>query len=177
MRYASIRRMDISNGEGIGISLFVQGCHFHCKNCFNSDTWDFNGGKEWDIYIENNFIDMANSPYIKRITILGGEPLAEENVSDVCKLIYDLRYRYEDTKKIWLYTGYNFDDILYNDILFSEEQIFFIKEIIKRCDVLIDGQYKDGLRDIKLKWRGSSNQRVIDIPNTLKEKKIVLYCE
>lgn len=180
MRYASIRRMDISNGEGIGISLFVQGCHFHCKNCFNKNTWNFNGGKEWDNYIENDFIAMANNPHIKRITILGGEPLAKENVSDVCKLIYDLRYYYDDTKKIWLYTGYNFDDIYdstTNETSFSKEHLFFIKQSISRCDVVIDGQYKDNLRDIKLKWRGSSNQRVIDIPKTFKEKKIVLYCQ
>ena len=81
------------------------------KKHLNKNTWNFNGGKEWDNYIENDFIAMANNPHIKRITILGGEPLAKENVSDVCKLIYDLRYYYDDTKKIWLYTGYNFDDI------------------------------------------------------------------
>ena len=180
MRYNLIRKMDISNGPGVRVSIFMQGCEFHCKNCFNKDTWNFNGGKEWNNYIESDFIGMANSPYVRRITILGGEPLAKENVSDVCKLIYDLRNQYDDTKKIWLYTGYNFDDIYDptpDESLFSKDQLFFIKESISRCDVVIDGQYVDNLRDMRLKWRGSSNQRVIDIPNTFKEKKIILYCE
>lgn len=106
MRYAQIRKMDISNGEGIGISLFVQGCHFHCKNCFNQETWDFKGGKEWTPAVEEGFIKLAGKPYIKRISILGGEPLADENVKAVYDLIVHLREIYGDSKEIWLYTGY-----------------------------------------------------------------------
>ena len=83
MRYAQIRSMDISNGEGIGVSLFVQGCHFHCKNCFNSETWDFAGGKAWTDSTEEKFLQLINRPYIKRVSILGGEPLADENVETI----------------------------------------------------------------------------------------------
>ena len=101
MRYASIRSMDISNGEGVGISLFVQGCHFHCKNCFNKDTWDFNGGKEWTQDTEDKLIELANKPYIKRLSILGGEPLADENLDGVLHLVDRFRLLLP-SKTIWL---------------------------------------------------------------------------
>ena len=108
MRYSLIREMDVSNGWGVGISLFVQGCHFHCKGCFNQDTWDFNGGKEWTPEIEKKFIELANKEYIKRISFLGGEPLAKENVETVLWLIKTLKSNYPD-KKIWLYTGHTWN--------------------------------------------------------------------
>lgn len=112
MNYAQIRSMDISNGEGVGVALFVQGCHFHCKNCFNSDTWDFNSGKEWTSEIKNEFIKLANKPYIKRISILGGEPLAKENVDEVKKLVNEIRILLPE-KTIWLYTGFKWEDIMH----------------------------------------------------------------
>ena len=87
MRYSQIREMDISNGEGIGVSLFVQGCHFHCKGCFNQETWDFNGGKQWTKETKNKFVELAGKPYVKRISILGGEPLADENITEVYFLL------------------------------------------------------------------------------------------
>ena len=91
MRYAQIRSMDVSNGEGVGVSLFVQGCTFHCKNCFNSETWDFNGGKEWTEETKEKLIGLIARPYIKRVSILGGEPLAKQNLDDVLKLIKEIR--------------------------------------------------------------------------------------
>ena len=106
MRYASIRSMDISNGEGVGVSLFVQGCDRHCFNCFNSETWDFNGGKEWTEETKNKFIKLIDRPYINRISILGGEPLAERNIDEVLSLIKEIRISYPE-KYIWLYTGYH----------------------------------------------------------------------
>ena len=112
MRYAQIREMDISNGEGIGVALFVQGCHFHCPNCFNSETWDFHGGKEWTDEIADKFLDLADKPHIKRISILGGEPLAEENVGAVWELLNKIRSRFGNSKKIWLYTGYTWEELL-----------------------------------------------------------------
>lgn len=170
MRYASIRSMDISNGEGIGVSLFVQGCSFRCKNCFNSETWDFNGGNEWDKIIKEKFLSLINRPYINRVTILGGEPLAKENLEDISSLIINIRTKYPN-KKIWLYTGYKWSEIFNLD--FSKNE--FAKNIIKNCDVVVDGQYVDELKDISLKWRGSSNQRVIDVKKTVKNKEIVIY--
>lgn len=160
MRYAQIRKLDISDGTGIGVSLFVQGCHFHCKNCFNESTWDFDGGKEFTKQIEEHFLNLAQQPHVQRVSILGGEPLAPENLPDVielCKKIYEYGNR-----KIWVYTGYTFEHL-------SDSQ----KEILKYIDVLVDGQYVDELRDLKLNFRGSSNQHIWMKDNKRGEWKIV----
>lgn len=178
MRFASMRNLDISNGEGVGVSLFVQGCGRHCFNCFNSDTWDFNGGKEWTEETKNKFIKLIDKPYINRISVLGGEPLAEQNLDEVLSLIKEIRISFPE-KTIWLYTGYKFEDLI-NGIYYpldSEwEDKILRQSIVKLCDVLIDGEYIDEQRDITLKWRGSSNQRVIDVKQSLTQNKVVLYC-
>ena len=161
MRYAQIRNMDISNGEHIGVSLFVQGCRFCCKGCFNKETWDFNGGKEWTQEVEDKFFDLINRPYIKRVSILGGEPLADGNKLVVLDLIKKIKDKYPN-KSIWLYTGYTFEEIS------SLNNLRYI-------DVLVDGRYIEEQKDLTLKFRGSKNQRLIDIQKTLKENKIVLY--
>ena len=138
IHYASIRNLDISNGEGIGVALFVQGCHFHCYNCFNTETWDFNGGKEWTPDVKEKFLELIDRPYIKRVSILGGEPLADENLDDVLDLVTEINKRYnfqkvdsvnhckigvsEDenadeirlscpNKNIWLYSGFTWNTI------------------------------------------------------------------
>ena len=147
MRYAKIRKMDISNGEGIGVALFLQGCHFHCKGCFNTETWDFNGGKEWTLEIEDMFMELIDKPYIKRISILGGEPL--DQTVELTELLRKIKIKYPN-KTIWLYTGFKYEDI--KDC-----------EILKYIDVIVDGQYKEELKDLKLEFRGSSNQRIIKI--------------
>ena len=172
MRYAQIRNMDISNGENLGVSLFVQGCHFHCKNCFNPETWNFNGGKEWNEEVENRFFELIDRPYIKRISILGGEPLADENVHDIFELIVKLKISFPE-KNIWLYSGYQFEDIVNNPTKNTESTLR--EKVVKICDVLVDGRYVDELRDLTLKFRGSSNQRVISVKESLKDNKIVLY--
>lgn len=178
MRFASMRNLDISNGEGVGVSLFVQGCDRHCFNCFNPDTWDFNGGKEWTEETKNKFIKLIDRPYINRISVLGGEPLAEQNLDEVLSLIKEIRISFPE-KTIWLYTGYKFEDLI-NGIYYpldSEwEDKILRQSIVKLCDVLIDGEYIDEQRDITLKWRGSSNQRVIDVKQSLTQDKVVLYC-
>ena len=171
MRYAQIRELDISNGEGVGISLFVQGCHFHCRNCFNPETWDFNRGKEWTAEIRDGFIKLADKDYIKRITILGGEPLCDENVNEVALLIRMLKYNYPD-KSIWVYTGYKYEDIKRTiGNMIDANRL----NILIRTDVLVDGQYIDEFKDYRYPWAGSTNQRVIDVQQSLKEGKIVLY--
>lgn len=181
MNYASIREMDISNGEGVGVALFVQGCHFHCYNCFNTETWDFNGGKEWNEDIKEKFLKLIDKPYIKRVTILGGEPLANENLKAVLSLTKEIRILYPD-KTIWIYSGYTWNQIMHpvitNDFNPARDKLIKMrKEIVANCDVLIDGRYVDELRDITLHWRGSSNQRVIDIQKTLKSNLIISYEE
>ena len=181
MRSASIRSLDISNGEGVGVSLFVQGCPFHCKNCFNSDTWDFNGGKEWTEKTKNKFMEFIDRPYIKRVSFLGGECLAEQNLDEVLKLVQEIRISFPE-KNIWLYTGFEWERIMYplvTDILdpIRDKIIETRKEIIKNVDVLVDGEYIDEQRDITLKFRGSKNQRVIDVKQSLVQNKVVLYCD
>ena len=145
LRYAQIRSLDISDGFGVGVSLFTQGCHFHCKNCFNKSTWDFNGGKEWTKEVKEHFLELVNRPHIERVSILGGEPLCDENYADVLDLVKSI-----EGKKIWIYTGYTYEDIKN-------------KEIIDYVDYVVDGRYIDELRDLSLQFRGSSNQRIIDI--------------
>ena len=157
MRYASIRDLDISNGNDIGVALFTQGCHFHCKNCFNKSTWDFDDGKEFTKETCSKFMKLVNRPFIKRVSILGGEPLTKENVDDVCNILKQIK-----NKTIWVYTGYTFETVRKYAIM-------------KYIDYLVDGQYVDELRDLRLKFRGSSNQRIIDVQKSLKENKVILY--
>ncbi len=173
MRYAQIRNMDISNGKDIGVSLFVQGCHFHCKNCFNTETWDFNSGKEWNKVTLNHFMKLIEPQFIKRISVLGGEPLAHQNIQEVCNLIKTIRDLYPDRndKKIWVYTGYKFEDLIANN-----SDILTNLSILKNIDILVDGQYIDDLKDYNYHWAGSTNQRIIDMQETLKNNnKIKLY--
>lgn len=179
MRYSSMRNLDISNGEGVGVSLFVQGCPFQCKNCFNSDTWDFNGGKEWTEKTKDKFMKLINRPYIKRISFLGGECLAEQNLDEILSLIKQIRISFPD-KTIWLYTGYSYSEIFRGQSsCLSQEGLnnFKRREIIKLCDVVVDGEYIDEQKDLTLKWRGSKNQHVIDVKQSLAQNKMVLYCD
>ena len=179
MRYSSMRNLDISNGEGVGVSLFVQGCPFHCFGCFNSDTWDFNGGKEWTEKTKDKFIKLINRPYIKRISFLGGECLAEQNLDEILSLIKQIRISFPD-KTIWLYTGYSYSEIFRGQSsCLSQEGLnnFKRREIIKLCDVVVDGEYIDEQKDLTLKWRGSKNQHVIDVKKSLAQNKMVLYCD
>lgn len=183
MRYAQIRSMDISNGEGVGVSLFVQGCPFHCKNCFNSETWDFNGGKELTEKTKNKFMELIDRPYIRRISILGGEPLAEQNLDEVLSLIKEIRISFPK-KSIWLYTGYNFDllksqynEYKYTPFAANADEWLTRWEIISNVNILVDGEYIDEQRDLTLAYRGSKNQHVIDVKQSLAQNKIVLYCD
>lgn len=181
MNYSQIRSMDISNGEGVGIALFVQGCNFHCASCFNQDTWDFNGGKEWTEKTKETFLKLADKPYIKRVSFLGGECLANENLEGIYDLIKDVKELFPD-KKIWMYTGYTWESI-FNPIvtdnldLKRDRFIELRKMIVKMTDILIDGRYIHTQRDMNLKFRGSKNQRVIDVKESLKQDKIVLYLD
>ena len=184
MRFASMRNLDISNGEGVGVSLFVQGCDRHCFNCFNPDTWDFNGGKEWTEETKNKFIKLIDRPYINRISVLGGEPLAEQNLDEVLSLIKEIRISFPK-KTIWLYTGFEWNSLIakicqptFPDEKFEHDRNIHMKrqKIISNVDILVDGEYIDEQRDLSLKFRGSKNQRVIDVKQSLTQNKIILYC-
>ena len=162
MRYASIRRLDISNGEGLGVTLFTQGCPFHCKNCFNPETHDFDGGKEYTIDTKNAIVSLINRAQIKRFSILGGEPLIERNKEDMIDLCSSIKEIRPDIK-IWVYTGNIFENVKddWYELLYNY------------VDVLVDGPYVDSKRDLRLKFRGSSNQRVIDVRKSIFEGKVV----
>ena len=184
MRYHLIRETDVVNGEGIGVALFVQGCHFHCKGCFNPETWDFNGGKEWTPEVEDKFIELASRPYIKRISLLGGECLADENLDGVLNLVNKIRLLFGQNKTIWIYSGYEWSDIWSDSRIIIDDYTNQVYEnyqkrqqIISMCDVVVDGRYIDSQRNISLKWRGSENQRVINVKETLKQGEVILYCE
>ena len=162
MRYAQIREMDISNGIGIGIAIFLQGCHIHCKNCFNKELWDFNKGKIFTKDTLNNIIELCKNSYISRISILGGEPLSEENLNELLNTCIKIKENIPNIK-IWLYTGYLYEEL-------NEKQ----KEVVKNIDILVDGPYIDDKKNLNLKFKGSENQRIIDIKNTLLNKEIKL---
>ena len=166
MRYAQIRRMDISNGYGFGIALFVQGCHFHCKNCFNQSTWNFSGGNLWTKDKEDMVIDMCSYPVINRLSLLGGEPLAAENRDDISNLITNFRRNFGNDKEIWVWTGYTFEEL-------TQQNNKSIRNIIKNIDYLIDGRFDKNKVSLDCNWRGSTNQRIIDVQKSLETGEIV----
>ena len=158
MRYNLIRKMDISNGPGVRVSIFMQGCSFHCKNCFNQETWDFEGGQKFTDDTINKVLELSNKPEVKGLSILGGEPMHPTNIEGTTKLAKAFKEKYPE-KSIWAWTGFQYEDI--KD-----------KDVFNYIDVLVDGQYKDELHDPTLKWRGSSNQRVINIKESKKQNKV-----
>lgn len=163
MQYNKIRKMDISNGPGVRVSIFVQGCAFNCKGCFNPKTHDFNSGKEFTTMEANKIIQLANKDYINGLSILGGEPLHPKNIESVSMLCEYFKYKYP-YKTIWLWSGFRYEDILERENNYN---------IFNYIDVLVDGQFKEEYHNPTLRWKGSSNQRVIDVQSSLKEERVV----
>ena len=163
MRYNKIRKMDISNGPGIRVSIFMHGCSFHCKDCFNSETWDFKAGKEFNDEVINKVLDLASLPHIVGLSILGGEPMHPNNREGTIKLAKAFKKRYPN-KDIWVWSGYLFDEL--KDI-----------EGLSYIDTLVDGRFVLEKANPTLKFRGSSNQRVIDVKKSLKAGNVVLRSE
>lgn len=164
MRYNKIRKMDIADGEGIRVSVFFQGCAFHCKECFNPETWDFDGGEEFTDEVIDQIIELAKPNHIAGLSLLGGEPMHPKNIEGSTRLAKKFKEVYPN-KTIWAWTGFLFDEYLKD------------KEIVNYLDVVVDGQFKIEQRNPGLKWRGSENQRVIDVKKSLKKGEVVLYCE
>ena len=163
MKYNLIRKMDISNGPGVRVSVFMQGCEFHFKNCFNSETWDFEKGKDFSDATIDEVLNLCGQSYVKGLSILGGEPMHPRNIEATTKLAKAFKEKYPN-KSIWAWSGFLFDEYLKD------------KEVMKYIDVLVDGQYKDELHNPTLKWRGSSNQRVIDVPKSLQTNEVITIC-
>lgn len=161
MNYSRIKWYDISNGPGVRASLFVSGCTHKCKGCFNEVTWDFNYGDKWTKEIEQKFINHLKKPEIVGVNILGGEPLQQDET--LLKLLK--RINKEIQKPIWLWTGYVIDKEIHED---RTGKLVLANQILRECDVVVDGRFVESKKDLSLKYRGSTNQRVIDIKETLK---------
>lgn len=162
MNYAKIRKFDVSNGPGIRATLFVSGCTNGCKGCFNTELQDFNYGNKWTKEIEDEFISQVKNSNIVGVNILGGEPMDQIKDESLLKLLK--RIKEETEKSIWLWSGY-----LYEDIISCDKK----NEILSYVDVLIDGRFEEDKRNISLKYRGSSNQRIIDVLKTKESNKII----
>ena len=183
MNFHNITTADMMNGDGLRVVLWLSGCNHHCKNCQNPQTWDVNSGIEFDISAKKELFEELKKDYISGITFSGGDPLHENNIDEVLKLVNEIRLLLPE-KTIWLYTGYEWEFIKES---FEESKKFLqaswkdnlIKryKIVSQCDVLVDGRYIDSQRNISAKWRGSTNQRVIDIQESLKQNKVVLHCD
>ena len=167
MNYEKIDKCSVSNGLGVRTVLWISGCNIHCKNCHNQSTWDFNSGIPFTDDTMQEILYDLSKPYIKGLTLSGGHPLDPINAPEVLKIVKRVKMVFPN-KDIWIYTGYVWEDIIKDDTL---------KEILKRTDVLVDGAYIDELRDITLPFRGSSNQRIIDVQESLKQNQVILWKE
>lgn len=169
-----IEKASVANGKGIRTVLWVSGCSLHCKGCQNPETWDFFAGKHFDMEAEKELFDYISKPYIQGLTISGGHPLEKRNIKSILTLITRMKARFPE-KDIWLYTGLNLTD---NDFLspFGNGKYGIQKHtVLNLCDVVVDGEYREELRDTTLAFRGSSNQRLIDVKQTIENQKIVLF--
>ncbi len=171
MNYATIKNCDIANGPGVRVSLFVSGCTHRCKGCFNEVAWDFNYGKPFTQETIDEILKMLEPEHIKGITLLGGEPFEPQNQPALLDLLRQIRKKYPQ-KSIWAFTGYLFDKDILSGRLGPWE---ITKEYISYLDVLVDGPFMIDKKDLSLRFRGSSNQRLIDVPASLRENKVVLW--
>ena len=171
MNYAEIKNFDIANGEGVRVSLFVSGCTHHCKNCFNKETWSFDYGEPFTGEVEDKIIAELAPSYINGLSLLGGEPFEPQNQQGLIPLLRRVKTELPD-KNIWCYTGYLFDKDLLGE---SRARCEYTDEMLSYIDVLVDGEFVQELYSITLQFRGSSNQRIIDVKKSLKEGKVVDY--
>lgn len=186
MNYIKISKYDTSNGTGVGVVLWVAGCSCHCKNCHNPQTWNFDAGTPFTEETMQELIENLNKPYISRITYSGGHPLERQNIKAISEITSEIRRRYPD-KSQWLYTGYTWEFLMgtlldrttetniYN--ISIHQYYYYILEVLNNIDILVDGEYIDELRDISLPFRGSSNQRIIEVKKSLELNKIILWQE
>lgn len=172
MNYASIRNNDIANGEGVRVSLFVSGCTFHCPGCFNPEAQGFNFGQHYTTDTMLEIFGLLKQPTISGLSLLGGDPLCQRphgisKLMELCSLTHSMH------KTVWLWTGYRWEDIFSSEN--PDHLTLYRKELLSNCDVVIDGPFKEELADRKLVWRGSANQRVIDVQASLRAGLVVTY--
>lgn len=161
MKYAQLRKYDVANGEGIRSTIFVTGCTHGCKGCFNREYWDFTYGQDWNDEATRTIISYLKDPAVSGLTLLGGEPMQNLELTDVIRDI-----KKEVQKNIWIYSGYT-----YEMIISDPEKL----ELLKECDILVDGLFVEKLKNLKLKFRGSENQRIIDIKKSLDSGEVIIY--
>jgi len=174
MNYGEIKKNDISNGIGVRTSLFVSGCRHHCKDCFNAQTWDFGFGEAFTEQTMMEILESCEPDWINCLSLLGGEPFEPENQRVLLPFLVMFKEKFPD-KDIWCYSGFTFEEI--TGRAKSRAKTDVSAEMLSLIDVLVDGRFEESKKDISLKFRGSSNQRIIDIKKTLSEKRIVLYME
>ena len=173
MHYGEIKRLDVANGIGVRTTLFVSGCTNHCDNCFQPQTWDFNYGREFTDETVEELIDALTPAYIRGLTLLGGEPIEPQNQRVLVKALHRIREACP-SKDVWAFTGFTLDGELWQE---SYARCEVTDEMLSMIDVLVDGRYVDALRDLALQFRGSSNQRIIDMNRTREAGEIVLWTE
>lgn len=171
MNYAKIKKCDVANGPGVRVSLFVSGCNHHCKNCFNSVAWDFNYGEEFTKEQENEILEDLKPDYITGLSLLGGEPFEHINQEGLAPLVEKVKQEYPN-KKIWCYTGFTFDEQILGKMIAEYDET---KKMLENIDYIVDGKFVEELKDPKLQFRGSSNQRIIDVKKSLENKKVILW--
>lgn len=164
MYYSKIKFNDVANGPGLRLSLFTSGCTHHCKGCFQPETWNFKNGEPFTLETQKYIIEKSKNKYIAGLSLLGGDPL--DNVDGILPLLQEYRKTFAATKSIWLWTGYLFEEILKDDLK---------SEVLPFIDVIIDGKFEENLKDITLKYKGSTNQRVIDVKKSVDTHTVVLY--
>ena len=171
MNYADIKRVDVANGEGVRVSVFVSGCNHHCKGCFNKCAWDFNyGNKFTDIEIDK-VLSYLNHDYISGLSLLGGEPLEPQNQEGLLPLVKKVKEKFPN-KNIWCYTGFDFEKDVMDNMMKNNSTS---RELLKYIDVIVDGKFEEEKKDLKLRFRGSSNQKILDVQESLKENKKIEY--
>ena len=170
MNYGNIKPLDVADGEGVRVSLFVSGCRNHCENCFQPETWDFGYGQEYTAETEDKILALLEPYYVDGLTVLGGEPFEPENQRELVKLLRRVRAERPE-KTVWCYSGYTLEQMRSK----GHPRCEVTDEVLGLIDVLVDGRFVEALKDISLKFRGSSNQRIIDVKRTLKAGEIVLY--
>ncbi len=173
MNYSAIKKCDVANGPGVRVSLFVSGCTHHCKGCFNAETWDFNFGNEFGTAQEDEIIDLLKPDYIEGFSLLGGEPFEPANQRVLVKLLKRIKETYPK-KTVWCYSGYLLDDELLQE---SRARCEVTDEMLSYIDILVDGEFKEDFKDLRLRFRGSSNQRIIDLKATLSGEEIIWWKE
>ena len=171
MNYGEIKKTDIANGPGVRVSLFVSGCTHHCRGCFNPETWKFDYGKEFTGDTQEQLLKLLSPEYIAGLTLLGGEPFEPSNQRALLPFLKEVRGRLPQ-KNIWCYTGYLLDEELWKD---SAARCEVTDEMLSLLDVLVDGEFMQEEKDVSLRFRGSRNQRLIDVPESLREGRVCLY--